>query len=114
LLSVQLAFSTNARAYIDSERPNFPHSLPHILRLQSSSQKEWDFNLLSNLTTQSPIVPPPSSTKFFNRELRVPGIEQNGVNLRRHRDRLFDRLLPGHMHDLHNRNPRQLPAEIFI
>ena len=111
---IQLSFAAYACADVESERPNFLHGLPHILRLQSTSQKDRNLNLFSNLTTQTPIVPPPSSAKFFNREFRIPRVEQNRVHMPRHRDRLFDGLLPGHVHDLHNRDSRQCRSQIFV
>ena len=64
---------------------------------------------MARLWLQSWTRPVPPSCRTG--EVRVPRVKQDGVDERRHRDRLFHRVLAPDVDDLHERDARQAAAQ---
>src|SRR5712691_11343425 len=88
--------------------------LPDIACVQPPSEKHRDGDGLTNLPAGLPVVEPSCAAKLLDREGRIPGIEEKGVDRGRHVLGLRHRVLTGDMDNLDQVNARQCCPQVLV
>ena len=114
LVCIQFAVGPYAGTQIEAERPHFIDCLAYVLRREAARQEEWSVDAFPDRTAETPIVSSARAAQLLDRKLLVAGIEQDGIHMRRHPGGLLDRLRPGHMDNLHDRNSGQSLSKVAM
>jgi len=102
-----MTIGSHPGAQVESERAHFFDGVANVFRRQPTGQKQWDADIFPDGAAERPIVRPAGTAQFFDRELLVAGIEQDGIHVGRDASGLLDRLGTGYVDDLNHRNPGQ-------
>ena len=100
LRPIKSAFSPNSAADIESKRPDLGQSLADILRPQPARQKDRTATLLNDRAADRPVVRPARAAEFLDRQVRIPRVQEQRINLRRNPNHFRKRICASNVDDL--------------
>lgn len=95
-------------------RPNLRVSRGEIVRTQPAGEEDGPAAGFDDAAGNRPVVRAPGAAEFLYGKVRVAGIEQDEINLRRDRRGLGDGFFAAHVDDLDELDPGQRATQIAM
>ena len=111
---IQQTIGSQTTTHIDSKRSYCLNRLADVVAIQSAREKDRNGQEFSYLPAQAPVMRATGAAKFLDGQLLITRVEQDCINRRHKRDCLCDGFRAGHVNYLHQRNSRQLLAQICV
>ena len=100
-----------AAAQIDAVGPDACNRLTNVVCVDAAGKKDRKIAALHDRARERPIVLATGSSKFLDGEIRIAGVEQEHVNLRRNIAGFVHGLWSDHVNHLHDAHLRQRSAD---